>query len=421
MSQVIALVDCNNFYVSCERLFRPDLQGVPMVVLSNNDGCAVARSAEVKALGVKMGVPRFQIEELIEQHGICTFSSNYTLYGDISARVMNTLESIAPRVFVYSIDEAFMDLSGLQKNYSLLEFGRFTKSKVEKEVGIPVCVGISTTKTLAKLANQGAKKYLSTGGVVDLTEVERQRKLMAMTEVGDVWGVGRRISQRLESMGVKSALDLADADPKWIRKHFSVVLERTVSELNGVSCIPFDDTPPVKKQIVVSRSFGERITELAEMRKAIAGFITRAAEKLRKEGQVAQHLQVFLRTSPFAKSQPQYANSTSERLVEPTDDTRRLLAASMRLIERIWLGGYQFAKAGVMLSDFYDPKLQQQTLFCAEGDSRSEALMTTLDQINYKTGQVQFARRIDRNPWDMKREMLSPRYTTSWLELPRVK
>ena len=314
-----------------------------------------------------------------------------------------------------------MDLSGLQKNYSLLEFGRFTKSKVEKEVGIPVCVGISTTKTLAKLANQGAKKYHSTGGVVDLTEVKRQRKLMAMTEVGDVWGVGRRISQRLESMGVKSALDLADADPKWIRKHFSVVLERTVSELNGVSCIPFDDTPPVKKQIVVSRSFGERITELAAMRKAIAGFITRAAEKLRKEGQVAQHLQVFLRTSPFAKSQPQYANSTSERLVEPTDDTRLLLAASMRLIERIWLSGYQFAKAGVMLSDFYDPKLQQQTLFCAEGDSRSEALMTTLDQINYKTGRVQFARRIDRNPWDMKREMLSPRYTTSWLELPRVK
>ena len=422
MSQIIALVDCNNFYVSCERLFRPDLVGVPMIVLSNNDGCAVARSAEAKALGIKMGAPRFKIEDVIEEHDVCTFSSNYTLYGDISARVMNTLESIAPRVFVYSIDEAFMDLTGLQANYSLEEFGRFAKCKVEKDVGIPVCVGISTTKTLAKLANRGAKSFPATGGVVDLTDPERQRKLMAITEVGDIWGVGPRIAKRLNEMGIQTALELANADPKWIRKHFSVVLERTLTELNGTACIPFDDLPPVKQQIVVSRSFGERVTQRADMRKAITGFITRAAEKLRKERQVAQHLQVFLRTSPFAKHVPHYANATSERLVVPTADTRILLATAMRLIDRIWADGYEFAKAGVMLSDFSDPNRVQQTLFeCAEADTRSRSLMTTLDEINRKTGYVQFARKVSPGAWEMKREMLSPRYTTSWLELPSVK
>lgn len=421
MSTIIGLADVNNFYVSSERLFRPDLEGVPVIVLSNNDGCAVARSAEAKALGIKMGTPRFKIEHLIEEYGICVFSSNYTLYGDISHRVMTTLESICPNISVYSIDEAFLDLSGLAGHFDLTAFGRHIKGKVFKDVGMPICVGISTTKTLAKLANHGAKKYPQTGGVVDLTDRQRQRKLLNLIEVGDIWGVGPRLSKRLKAMGIHTGLDLADANPKWIRKHFNVVLERTVEELNGTSCIPFDDAPAAKQQIVVSRSFGERIKTKSDMRQALTGFTARAAEKLRGEKRTAQHLSVFLRTSPFRKDQPQYAKSTSERLIAPTDDTRVLLNTGMRLLDRIWADGYDFAKAGVMLSDFYDPTTQQTTLF-DELSPDTSALMSVVDSINQTQGMsIQFARRSVPAACDMKRELLSPRYTTSWLELPRVR
>lgn len=421
MSTIIGLADVNNFYVSSERLFRPDLEGVPVIVLSNNDGCAVARSGEAKALGIKMGTPRFKIEHLIEEHGVCVFSSNYTLYGDISNRVMTTLESICPQISVYSIDEAFLDLSGLANHCDLTEFGRHIKAKVFKDVGMPICVGISTTKTLAKLANHGAKKYPKTGGVVDLTERQRQRKLLNLIEVGDVWGVGPRLSKRLTEMGIRTGLDLADANPKWIRKHFNVVLERTVEELNGTPCLPFDDAPAAKQQIVVSRSFGERIRTKGDMRQALTGFIARAAEKLRGEKRTAQHLSVFLRTSPFRKDLPQYSKSTSERLIAPTDDTRLLLNAGLRLLDRIWANDYDFAKAGVMLSDFYDPALKQTTLFDAPTPD-SSALMSVVDSINQTQGiSIQFARRSVPAVCDMKRELLSPRYTTSWLELPRVR
>jgi len=395
-----------------------------MVVLSNNDGCAVARSAEVKAMGVKMGTPRFQIADLIDEHNIICFSSNYTLYADISQRVMQTLESLSPRVEVYSIDEAFCDLTGVGTHHSLEHWGRTAREQVARDVGMPICVGIAPTKTLAKLANNGAKKYPATRGVVDLSSPERQEKLMRITDIGDVWGVGRKHSERLNNMGINTAWDLAQADPKWIRKQFSVVLERTLLELRGTSTIQLEPVQANKQQIVCSRSFGNRVTELAVAQQAIAKFTTRAAEKLRKDGQFCKSLTVFIRTSPFAKSDPQHAASLSTRFVTPTDDTSSMLRAARTLITRIWKSGYAYAKAGVFLSDFSDTAVQQTDLFCADSQqsSRQKRLMSTVDQINRsRTGLIKFGSQGVNRDWEMKRENLSPRYTTSWAELPRVR
>src|SRR5690554_2352753 len=283
--QTFALVDCNNFYASCEKLFRPDLANVPVVVLSNNDGCVVARSKEAKDLGIKMAVPLYQVKDLLQRHNIKTFSSNYALYADISSRVMRVLESLAPQVEVYSIDEAFLDLTGVSSIQSLEAFGQHVKQSVLQWVGIHVCVGIAPTKTLAKLANHAAKKYPATGGVVDLSQRERQQKLLAITPVTDVWGVGRRLGKRLDMMGIKTALDLAKCVPATIRNSFSIVLERTVRELNGESCLDLEELPPTKQQIMCSRSFGSRITTFEQMSEAIAQYTARAAEKLRQENQ----------------------------------------------------------------------------------------------------------------------------------------
>ncbi|WP_282960971.1 Y-family DNA polymerase [Vibrio alginolyticus] len=293
---VFALVDCNNFYASCEKLFRPDLKDTPVVVLSNNDGCVVARSREAKLLGIKMGVPVFQIKAEMQRHGILAFSSNYALYADLSSRVMRTLEEMAPRVEVYSIDEAFLDLTGIESALSLVEFGQQVRERIGHWIGITVCVGIAPTKTLAKLANHAAKKYPATQGVVDLTNPDRQRRLLALVPVDDVWGVGRRLSKRLNALGITTALDLANASPRAIRDQFSVVLERTVRELNGDSCIELEEIPPAKKQIVCSRSFGVKVTHFELLREAVCEYATRATEKLRKEQQQAKVLTVFIRT-----------------------------------------------------------------------------------------------------------------------------
>lgn len=421
---IFALCDVNNFYVSCERLFRPDLEGVPMVVLSNNDGCAVARSAEVKAMGVKMGTPRFQIADLIDEHNIICFSSNYTLYADLSNRVMQTLESLSPRVEVYSIDEAFCDLTGVDTHHSLEAWGQNARARVARDVGMPICVGIGPTKTLAKLANHGAKHYPATDGVVDLSSSQRQERLMKLTEVGDVWGVGRKLSARLIDMGITTAWDLAQADLKWIRKQFSVVLERTVLELRGTSAIPLESVQANKQQIICSRSFGNRVTDLEVAQQAIAKFTTRAAEKLRKDGQFCKSLTVFIRTSPFAKSDPQHSASLSTHFVTPTADTTSLLRAARKLLTQMWKSGYAYAKAGVFLSDFSDTGVEQTDLFCTESQqgTRRADLMNTLDQINRsRTGLIKFGSQGVNHSWEMKRENLSPRYTTSWAELPRVR
>lgn len=420
---VFALVDCNNFYASCEKLFRPDLKDTPIVVLSNNDGCVVARSREAKLLGIKMGVPVFQIKAEMQRHGILAFSSNYALYADLSSRVMRTLEEMAPRVEVYSIDEAFLDLTGIESAISLVEFGQQVRERIGHWIGITVCVGIAPTKTLAKLANHAAKKYPATQGVVDLTNPERQRRLLALVPVDDVWGVGRRLSKRLNALGITTALDLANASPRAIRDQFSVVLERTVRELNGESCIELEEIPPTKKQIVCSRSFGVKVTHFELLREAVCEYATRATEKLRKEQQQAKVLTVFIRTSPFKDNEPQYSNSASGELLIPSCDTRDFIELANHLLKRIWKDGFRYAKAGVMLSDFYDPGMFQPGLFDdVSTRSNSQQLMSVLDTINQSgAGKVFFAGQGTKKDWSMKREHLSPAYTTRWDQLPRVK
>ncbi len=420
---VFALVDCNNFYASCEKLFRPDLKDTPVVVLSNNDGCVVARSREAKSLGIKMGVPVFQIKSEMQRHGILAFSSNYALYADLSSRVMRTLEEMAPRVEVYSIDEAFLDLTGIESAISLVEFGQQVRERIGHWIGITVCVGIAPTKTLAKLANHAAKKYPATQGVVDLTNPDRQRRLLALVPVDDVWGVGRRLSTRLNELGITTALDLANASPRAIRDQFSVVLERTVRELNGESCIELEEIPPTKKQIVCSRSFGAKVTQFELLREAVCEYATRATEKLRKEQQQAKVLTVFIRTSPFKDNEPQYSNSASGELLIPSCDTRDFIELANHLLKRIWKDGFRYAKAGVMLSDFYDPGMFQPGLFDdISTRSNSQQLMSVLDTINQSgAGKVFFAGQGTKKDWSMKREHLSPAYTTRWDQLPRVK
>jgi DNA polymerase V len=421
---IFALVDCNNFYASCEKLFRPDLVNTPIVVLSNNDGCVVARSKEAKKLGVKMGVPVFQVRELMQKHGILAFSSNYALYADMSQRVMSTLESMAPRVEVYSIDEAFLDLTGVEHNQSLTEFGLSIRQVIQKCIGITVCVGIAPSKTLAKLANHAAKTWQKTGGVVDLTSKDRQRKLLALLPVNEVWGIGGKLTKRLQQLGIDTALQLADADPNYIRQHFSVVVERTVRELNGESCIALEEMAPTKKQIISSRAFGERITVKQQMAEAISEYISRACKKLRQEQQQAKHLTVFLRTSPFSDKDAPYSASKSIELDTPTSDTRVFITKAMRLLDGMWVDGYRYAKAGVMLADFYDPGVYQPGLFddpIVQKES-DQALMQLMDKLNTKhANTIFFASQGAKQDWNMKRELLSPAYTTNWLELPVAK
>ncbi|WP_298150334.1 translesion error-prone DNA polymerase V subunit UmuC [Flavobacterium sp.] len=422
--KTFALVDCNNFYASCEKLFRPDLALRPVVVLSNNDGCVIARSKEAKALGIKMGVPLFQIRDLIEKHHIQTFSSNYALYADMSARVMQTLEEMAPAVEVYSIDEAFLDLTGIEASSNLTEFGQAVRQRIQQWVGLTVCVGIAPTKTLAKLANHAAKAWSKTGGVLDLTSKERQRKLMALLPVNEVWGIGGKLTKRLEAMGIHTALQLADAPPKLIRQQFSLMVERTVQELNGESCLALEDVPPTKKEIVSSRAFGERVTAKQQMQQAVAEYVHRACAKLRNEGCQAKQISVFIRTSPFSDhtTDPYYANTRTAELTYPSNDTRDFLHVASKLLDNIWKDGYRYAKAGVMLSDFYTQGVHQQDMFTSPDSIKgNSALMSLVDQINERQpNALFFGSKGTVQDWGMKRELLSPAYTTNWQQLPNA-
>ncbi|HBQ6081243.1 TPA: Y-family DNA polymerase [Klebsiella pneumoniae subsp. pneumoniae] len=421
---MFALVDVNSFYASCETIFRPDLQGRPVVVLSNNDGCIIARSAEAKKLGIKMGDPYFKCKDYFRQQGVVCFSSNYELYADMSHRVMTTLEEMCPRVEIYSIDEAFCDLTGVRNCRVLEEFGRELKDTVYRNTRLPVGVGIAQTKTLAKLANHAAKTWKATGGVVDLSNVERQRKLMALLPVDEVWGVGRRISKKLEAMGIKTVLQLADTDIRFIRKHFNVVLERTVRELRGEPCLGLEEFAPVKQEIVCSRSFGQRISTYEEMRQAICLYASRAAEKLRGEHQYCRFISAFVKTSPFALNEPYYGKSTSVKLLTPTQDSRDIITAATKCLDAIWRDGHRYQKAGVMLGDFYSQGVAQLNLFDDNAPRQnSEKLMEVLDHLNAKDGRgtLYFAGQGIQSAWQMKREMLSPRYTTRFSDLPVVR
>ncbi|EHS95743.1 protein umuC [Klebsiella oxytoca 10-5243] len=395
-----------------------------MVVLSNNDGCVIARSAEAKPF-VKMGEPYFKQKDLFRRHGIIAFSSNYELYADMSNRVMTTLEELSPRCEIYSIDEAFCDLTGVRNCRDLTDFGREIRETVLRRTHLTVGVGIAQTKTLAKLANHAAKQWQrQTGGVVDLSNLERQRKLMAILPVDEVWGVGRRISKKLEAMGIKTVLQLADTDIRFIRKHFNVVLERTVRELRGEPCLGLEEFAPVKQEIVCSRSFGGRITEYHEMRQAICSYASRAAEKLRGEHQYCRFISAFVKTSPFALNEPYYGNSASVKLLTPTQDSRDIIEAATKCLDAIWKDGHRYQKAGVMLGDFYSQGVAQLNLFDDNAPRQnSEKLMEVLDHLNAKDGRgtLYFAGQGMQTAWQMKREMLSPRYTTRYSDLLKVK
>ncbi|MDF7657650.1 translesion error-prone DNA polymerase V subunit UmuC [Erwiniaceae bacterium L1_54_6] len=420
---MFALVDVNSFYASCETVFRPDLRGKPVVVLSNNDGCVIARSAESKVLGIRMGDPYFKIKNDLRRHKVNVFSSNYSLYADMSNRVMATLEEMAPAVEIYSIDEAFLCLEGMQRHRSLDEFGRQVRARIRRDTHLTVGVGIAQTKTLAKLANHAAKKWTQTGGVLDLSNVDRQKKLMKLVPVEDVWGVGRRISKKLNAMGITTAFDLAEQSTWIIRKHFNVVLERTVRELRGEPCLEMEEFAPTKQQIVCSRSFGSRITEYMDMRQAVCAYAERAAEKLRGEKQYCRQIAVFLRTSPHAENEVFYGNQASGKLLTPSNDTRDIIRVAMDALDRIWIDGHRYMKAGVMLGDFFSQGVAQLNLFDEfKPQPNSEALMRVVDGLNQSgKGKLWFAGQGIQKSWDMKREMLSPAYTTRFSDLPVVR
>ncbi|WP_148243045.1 translesion error-prone DNA polymerase V subunit UmuC [Enterobacter asburiae] len=417
---MFALVDVNSFYASCEKVFRPDLEGKPIVVVSNNDGCIISLSPEAKQFGIKMGEPYFKFKEKRYPSRVYVFSSNYALYADLSSRVMQTLTDLAPAIEIYSIDEAFVNVSGVSHCLSLEAFGHQMRKQVFKNTGLTVGVGIAPTKTLAKLANYAAKRWSGTDGVVDLSGRERQRKLLAKVPVEEVWGVGRRITKKLNAMGITTALELAEASSWVIRKHFNVVLERTARELRGEPCLDLEEFTPTKQQIICSRSFGHRITQYEEMHQAICAYAERAAEKLRGEHQYCRFISVFVRTSPHADNEIYYGNQASVTLMTPTNDSRDIIRAATEALGRIWLDGYRYMKAGVMLADFFSSGVAQLNLF---DDNRlranSAALMEMIDSVNHSgKGKIWFAGQGIEKSWAMKREMLSPAYTTRYADLP---
>jgi DNA polymerase V len=425
MQPLLALVDCNNFYVSCERVFRPDLIGRPVAVLSNNDGCIVARSKEVKDLGIKMGVPVFQVQQLINQHQIQLFSSNYTLYADMSSRVMSTLEAFAPSMEVYSIDEAFLDLTGVCHRNPTAYGHRISKAVI-KATGIPVCVGMAPTKTLAKLANFAAKKWKHTEGVLDLSDPARREKLMKLVLVGEIWGIGSKTSAKLNKMGIMTVWDLACQSSQRIHKQFNVTVARTVIELNGMACMELEDITPNKQQIVCSRSFSRRLTTYSELSQALSEFCSRAAEKLRHQHSVTGCISIFIRTSPFNPQEPHYERSATLKLTSSTQDTRTLITAANRLLAEIFRKGYDYQKCGVQLSHIRPAiTLGQTELFDFADDSlptENRALMATIDQINRRfPKKLSIAATGTDKSWQPKTECVSQRYTTDWKELVNVK
>jgi DNA polymerase V len=414
------LADVNSMYCACEQVFRPDLKGRAVVVLSNNDGALVAINREAKKLNLKRGMPFFQAKEIIKNNNITVFSSNYALYGDMSARFMAILESLAP-TSEYSVDEAFLHVSGIDAVESFEIFGRRVRDTVLQQTGLTCGIGVAQTMTLAKLANHAAKTWPATGGVVDLTNRDRQRKLMALLPVNEVWGCGRQLTKKLATMGITTALKLADSNQALIRRTFGVVFERTQRELNGIPCISIDALP-AKQQIIVSRSFGQRVTQLQDMHQAVCQYAERAAEKLRRERQYCRHISVFLRTSPFAPHDPYYANSNSVRLMLATQDTRDVVAAAVKALEAIWRDGHRYQKAGIMLNDFCD-KPGQIDLFDEQPPrAGSEQLMKAVDGINHSgLGKIWFAGQGINKAWAMRRELLSPCYTTRLRDIPIAK
>ena len=424
--QIFALVDVNNMYVSCERAFNPRLRGRPVVVLSNNDGCAVARSNEVKALGVKMGAPWHQLQYLARQHGIIGLSSNYTLYGDMSNRIMTILRTYSPNVEVYSIDESFLNLSGMAGLWATPTLmGQHIRARILQWTALPVCVGIGASKTLAKLANHVGKKFPLFDGVCDFTTMSaaRERWLLERIAVGEVWGVGRRIGARLEEMGITTVQALKEAPPRDMRMRFGVVMERTCNELRGLSCLALEEISPPRKEIVSSRSFGELVTSIDELGEAVSMYVARACEKLRGQQSLCGAIHVFIQTNPFRQQDEQYSNGLTISFPGPCDDSRTLAGAALQGLRSIYRPGYRYKKAGVMLMNISPNSVTQGSLFdTPKPREKTAKVMAVLDALNRRYGRdtLVLGSAGTGRRWAMKAGNRTPRYTTSWTELPKA-
>ena len=420
---MFALIDCNSFYASCEKIFRPDLKHRPIVVLSNNDGCVIARSPEAKKMGISMTQPWYQVKDQYLSKGGVVFSSNYEFYADISNRVMNVLSDLCPEIDIYSIDEAFLDLRTFRKNIDLVNFAYDCKKRIKDWIGVPVSIGIAPTKTLAKLANKVAKDDPRFDGVVILSEPRVIRHFLKSMPIEKIWGIGRKLTAKLENIDIKTAYDLSQVDSRLIGDNFNVVLERTVRELKGQSCITLHDFMEPKKQIMVSRSFGKSIRSKSVLSEAISFHASRAAEKLRYEKQKCRLITAFIRSNRFNTRVRQIYAAKSFELVHPTDDTRIIIKNANRILDQIFADGYQYAKAGILLSDFTNKYGYQMSLFDKKRDEKiASRLMETVDYINLmEIAKIGFGNQGYRNTWRMKREIKSKRYTTKIEEIPITK
>ena len=417
---VYALIDGNSFYCSCERVFDAKLAKRPVLVLSNNDGMAIARTAEVKALGIGMGDPWFQIRDLCRREKVAVFSSNYTLYGDMSRRLNAIYQDWAPEIEVYSIDESFLDIAGVFPR-ERVAYAKDLRSTVRRWSGIPTCVGIGSTKTLAKLANRTAKNNPELGGVCDFTDPETRARYIVSTPIEAVWGIGRASAAKLQALGITTVASLLDSDPKLIRRVMTVVGERIVHELRGTSCLPLEAVASQRKGIAVTRSFGTPITTQSKMQEAVASYATRAAEKLRRHCVAAVHGFVFMHSNKFNGDRPIYS-ARPISLLEATQDTHELVAAALHACDRAWKAGFRYAKAGLVLTELATANSVQKSFFASSDREERAALMTALDDVNRRFGRGTLfpAAMGIRREWSTKFEMKSPRYTTRWDELPIV-
>lgn len=417
---MFALIDCNSFYCSCERVFNPKLEGKPVIVLSNNDGCAVARTDEAKAIGIKMGDPFFKIKDLCKKNKVHVFSSNYTLYGDMSRRVMRILGDFSPDMEIYSIDEAFLSFKGI--NRDLIQYSHDIKNLVKQCTGVPVSVGIGPTKVLAKLANNYAKKNKkSTGGVFQVGVDEKSDQVLRVFPVEDIWGVGTKSAEKLSQLRIKTAYDLKYSNENIIQKVLTIVGKRIVEELRGVPCIELELDLSPKKQIVSSRSFGKIVFEKNELQEAIANHVSTACEKLRKQKCITKSILVFVQTNPF-KNTPQYYNSATMTLMSGSSATNRLIGYAFKCLDQIYRTGYEYKKVGIILMDIYSKNQSQLDLFSLHDSPKDDNLMKTLDSINaiQGRGSLKFAACGVDQFWKMLSEMKSPCYTTRWSELMKV-
>ena len=416
---MFALVDCNNFYASCERVFNPKLEGIPIVILSNNDGCIIARSNEAKALGIKMGAPYHEMKSLILNNGVRAFSSNYTLYGDMSARVMSILSEFSPDSEVYSIDECFLGMEGFN-NFDLSDYGQTMRQTVRQYTGIPVCVGMGPTKTLAKIANRLAKKMPVNNGVFVIDSEATRLHALANIATEDIWGIGRQYQQKLASFGLKNALELSHMAPDWGKIHLGgVVGMRLIHELNGLSCIDLEQIADPKKNIAATRAFGKVVTDEKDISESLSFHISRAAEKLRAQGSVAKIVCFFFQTNPFSKVFPFVRMAKAIELPVATSDTRLLNAPVQAMFKRCFRPGLRYHKAGVMLQEL-SPASHVQSDFFAKSDAPEACeLMATLDSLNKRFGRgtLQLGSSGIEKSWITQANLRSPSYTTSWKEL----